>query len=646
MTRRIHSNNFSTTLAAGISNSATSITLTSATGLPAIGSGEVFYLTITSGSKREIVIATDDALTPSFTVTRGAEGTTGQTFLSGSTVELRVTANSIDRKLDMTATDGDVIDFGSATSFEVPNSTTPTVDATGEMAVDTSVADFSHGLIKYYSGEELGVIAMPIAQFTSPTNNYVVTYDSTADEFQLKAGGGGGSGDVVGPASSTDNAIARFDSTTGKLIQNSSATLDDDGNLTTNNIRPAYTTIATAAGTTVLTVTSTQQQFFTGATTQTVTLPVASTLALGYQFRVVNNSSGSVTVQSSGSNSVQVMVGATSAIYTCILTSGTSAASWSVAYFAAAGGGGTPGGSTTQIQYNNAGAFGGDSGFTTNGSGTLTVTGQFTADNVRLDGNVVSATTGNLSLTPGSGGYVDSTGTSAFKAPAGTAAQRPSAVNGMLRYNSDLFRVEVAVGGSWSGGQLIIDGDFSGTGVMKRTGSGTYETSAVTVAQGGSGRTTGTTAYAPICVGTTATGAEQTASTGMSTAGFVFTSNGSGSLPSFVAAPTSLPSTTLFGTSQTAVVNNAYVSTNGSLTTVTLPATAAVASLVKVSSSGAAGIKITAGSGQTIKGLGNTTTTAGSVTPAGQYDSIQVVCVVANTTWVVDYATSTLLTFS
>lgn len=37
----------------------------------------------------------------------------------------------------------------------------------------------------------------------------------------------GGSGDVVGPASATDNAIARFDGTTGKLIQNSAVTIDD-----------------------------------------------------------------------------------------------------------------------------------------------------------------------------------------------------------------------------------------------------------------------------------------------------------------------------------------------------------------------------------------------------------------------------------
>jgi hypothetical protein len=37
-------------------------------------------------------------------------------------------------------------------------------------------------------------------------------------------------GDVVGPASATDNAIARYDTTTGKLIQNSVVTIDDNGN--------------------------------------------------------------------------------------------------------------------------------------------------------------------------------------------------------------------------------------------------------------------------------------------------------------------------------------------------------------------------------------------------------------------------------
>ena len=44
-------------------------------------------------------------------------------------------------------------------------------------------------------------------------------------------GGGGGGGDVVGAASSTDNAIARFDGTTGKIVQNSSVTITDAGNI-------------------------------------------------------------------------------------------------------------------------------------------------------------------------------------------------------------------------------------------------------------------------------------------------------------------------------------------------------------------------------------------------------------------------------
>jgi hypothetical protein len=38
-------------------------------------------------------------------------------------------------------------------------------------------------------------------------------------------------GDVVGPTGATDNAIVRFDATTGKLVQNSLVTVDDSGNV-------------------------------------------------------------------------------------------------------------------------------------------------------------------------------------------------------------------------------------------------------------------------------------------------------------------------------------------------------------------------------------------------------------------------------
>lgn len=46
---------------------------------------------------------------------------------------------------------------------------------------------------------------------------------------ELSIGSGGTVGDVSGPASSTDNAIARFDGTTGKLLQNSLVTIADNG---------------------------------------------------------------------------------------------------------------------------------------------------------------------------------------------------------------------------------------------------------------------------------------------------------------------------------------------------------------------------------------------------------------------------------
>ena len=93
-----------------------------------------------------------------------------------------------------------------------------------------------------------------------------------------------------------------------------------------------YTTTATAAGTTTLALASNQIQFFTGVTTQTVTLPVASTMALGYGFEIFNISTGVVTVNSSGANLVQSMAAGSKLEVICILASGTTAASWQVVY--------------------------------------------------------------------------------------------------------------------------------------------------------------------------------------------------------------------------------------------------------------------------------------------------------------------------
>lgn len=137
----------------------------------------------------------------------------------------------------------------------------------------------------------------------------------------------------TGLATLTSNVVYKGNGTSA--IATSSIT-DDGTTVTTTlpgvspNWASGYTTTVTAAGTTTLTVASTFFQFFTGTTTQTVTLPVTSTLFTGLTYTIVNNSTGVVTVNSSGANNVLVMGPQSVARFTCILTSGTSAASWSV----------------------------------------------------------------------------------------------------------------------------------------------------------------------------------------------------------------------------------------------------------------------------------------------------------------------------
>jgi len=90
-----------------------------------------------------------------------------------------------------------------------------------------------------------------------------------------------------------------------------------------------YDTTITTNGTTVLTVTDAHKQFFTGVLAETITLPVVSTLDLGFQFEIHNNSTGILTVQSSGLNTVSTIAAGLTTVYTVILPGGITAASWS-----------------------------------------------------------------------------------------------------------------------------------------------------------------------------------------------------------------------------------------------------------------------------------------------------------------------------
>ena len=75
--------------------------------------------------------------------------------------------------------------------------------------------------------------------------NKVLSLNGTATDVEWTSNG---AGDVAGPASSTDHAVARFDSTTGKVIQNSGVTISDANLLTASQVNSTGAIIAAGSG--------------------------------------------------------------------------------------------------------------------------------------------------------------------------------------------------------------------------------------------------------------------------------------------------------------------------------------------------------------------------------------------------------------
>lgn len=122
------------------------------------------------------------------------------------------------------------------------------------------------------------------------------------------SGGGGGSGDVTGPASSTDNTIARFDGTGGKTIQGSSVVVTDEGALL------GFITSAVALDDNYLLLATDSGRSFNirlAGGPATITLPAAP--AQGFFFEVFVANTDEVTVQFVGSQVAYLGASPTSA---------------------------------------------------------------------------------------------------------------------------------------------------------------------------------------------------------------------------------------------------------------------------------------------------------------------------------------------
>jgi hypothetical protein len=111
---------------------------------------------------------------------------------------------------------------------------------------------------------------------------------------------------------------------------------DANANLTADNFINVVDTTATAAGTTTLTIASGGTQVFTGSTTQTVLLPTTGVVA-GMTWTIINQSTGSVTVQSSAAASVATIPAGLHGDYIALVNTPTTAAHWRGIVYAGTG---------------------------------------------------------------------------------------------------------------------------------------------------------------------------------------------------------------------------------------------------------------------------------------------------------------------
>jgi hypothetical protein len=262
-------NNAFGTLAASITNSDTSITLTSGQGarFPSLGAGDYFYATLIDTSNNLEIVKCTARSTDVLTVTRAQESTTARAYSTGDRIEIRITAKTFEDAIptvyDVTTTSTGFFDMPAGTTAQRPGS--PTSGAT-RFNTETGSLEFYDGTDWISTNLIPSINSVTGTIYAGQASTLTLSLTNTTDTITVRFSEGGVTvADVTGVAVTSGSAsvavpAAVFGQTAGDTIAVS--VINQDGTPSSNAINktvqglPTGGTITTSGGYRIHTFTS------------------------------------------------------------------------------------------------------------------------------------------------------------------------------------------------------------------------------------------------------------------------------------------------------------------------------------------------------------------------------------------------------
>ena len=202
---------------------ATAVNIGAATGTATVANTTLAAKAITASTT--LAVTGTSTLTGAVTATAGVTGP-----LTSSNVA--ITGGSITGITDLAVADGGT---GASTAAGGLNNLLPSQTSAANKYLQSDGTNASWDAITVSTSDITGILAVANGGTATATPSIVAGTNVTVTGTwpnQTIAAVGTGFGDVVGPSSATDNAITRYDGTTGKLVQTSLVTVADDGAIT------------------------------------------------------------------------------------------------------------------------------------------------------------------------------------------------------------------------------------------------------------------------------------------------------------------------------------------------------------------------------------------------------------------------------